>query len=218
MDLASLREIQENLRGKVLIQPLGSEPKVVAGCDSSYSRKMGLVVAVFVTFSYPELELLEVGSALRKVEFPYIPTYLSFRELPALLKAYKNLRVEPDLILVDGQGIAHPRGLGLASHLGVLLDRPTIGVAKSPLFGEFEMPGPLRGESSPILDGGRVIGAVLRTRTNVKPLFVSPGHRVTVEDSIKYVLELSRGYRLPEPIRYADRISRKLAKGGDLNV
>ena len=218
MDLASLREIQENLRGKVLIRPLDVEPKVVAGCDSSYSRKRGLIIAVFVLFAYPGLELLEVGRALRKVEFPYIPTYLSFRELPALLEAYRDLRRKPDLILVDGQGIAHPRGLGLASHLGVLLDRPTVGVAKSPLFGEFEMPGLRRGEHTSILNGDRVIGAVLRTRTGVKPLFVSPGHRVDVEDSIRYVLELTRGYRLPEPIRSADRLSREIAKGGDIDV
>ncbi len=213
MNLTKLREIQEELSRKVKIRPFRGQVKRVAGCDVSYTRDRKRMAAVFVVFSYPELELKEVAREIREVEFPYIPTFLSFREMPALVAAYRKLTELPDLVLVDGQGLAHPRKLGLASHLGVELGIATIGVAKSHLYGEYMEPGPNRGDYSILRDkAGRPIGAVLRTRDGVKPLFISPGNEIDIGDSIRFVLELTRGYRLPEPIRFADRLSRELLK------
>jgi deoxyribonuclease V len=143
---------------------------------------------------------------------PYVPGFLSYRELPVLVKAYKKLEIRPDIMLIDGQGIAHPRGLGLAAHLGVVLNVPAIGCAKSPLYGTFSMPGAKRGSHRVIRSGRQSIGVVLRTRDNVKPLFVSPGHLVDIHDSLRIVLRAARGYRLPEPIRYAHKMAGKFAR------
>ncbi len=142
---------------------------------------------------------------------PYIPTFLAFRELPVILKAYKKLTIEPDLILVDGQGIAHPRFCGVATHLGVILNKPTIGCAKSHLIGEFTMPGGNRGDFSPIKWHNKKIGIVLRTKDNVKPLFISPGNLVDFDDCRRYVLATTLGYRIPEPIRQAHIMAKRYA-------
>jgi deoxyribonuclease V len=143
---------------------------------------------------------------------PYIPGFLSYRELPVLKKAFKKVTLEPDVILDDGQGIAHPRRLGLASHLGVVLGLPTIGCAKSHLFGQYDMPGATRGMYTVMKDGDEKIGIVLRTRDNVKPLFVSPGHLVSADDCLSVVLKATTRYRIPEPIRYAHRMARLKAE------
>jgi deoxyribonuclease V len=143
---------------------------------------------------------------------PYVPGFLSYRELPVLIKAYKKMQLEPDVILVDGQGIAHPRRLGLASHLGVVLGRPTIGCAKSHLFGQYAVPGVKRGMYTIMKNGDEAIGIVLRTRDNVKPLFVSPGHLVSADDCLSVVLKVTKRYRIPEPIRYAHKMARLKAE------
>lgn len=161
-----------------------------------------------VLLAYPGLELVETGSFEGACSFPYIPGLLSFREIPPLLEAWKKLARTPDLILCDGQGIAHPRGIGFASHLGLELGVPTIGCAKSPLFGEFEMPGPLRGDRSPIKDpAGRTIGAVLRTRDRTRPLYVSVGHLISLQKAISFVLAATPRFRNPEPLRIAHHLA-----------
>ena len=183
---------------------LGSVATVV-GVDASYRE--GRARAAVVAFSHPELELVESAAAERRLDFPYVPGLLSFREGPAVLDALEKLGRQPDLLIFDGQGIAHPRRFGLASHLGLLADIPSIGCAKSRLCGEYEEPGEERGDYTYLTDNGEVIGAVVRTRGKVKPVIVSVGHRIDLETSIRYVLECCRGYRLPEPVRWADRIA-----------
>jgi deoxyribonuclease V len=158
------------------------------------------------------LTVVDAAEAVVPTRFPYVPGLLSFRELPALLAAFARLHVRPDAILCDGQGEAHPRRFGLASHLGVLLDIPTIGCAKSRLIGEHDEPGPLRGDRVPLRDGREVVGTVLRTRDRVRPLFISAGHRVTRRDAEALVLRCGAGYRLPEPTRRADAVVGRLAR------
>jgi deoxyribonuclease V len=160
-----------------------------------------------VVLTFPDLELVEHAIARQPTDFPYVPGLLSFREIPTVLEALAQLATSPDLILCDGQGIAHPRRFGIACHLGWWLDRPTIGVAKSRLIGEHEEPGPEKGSWTPLRHRDEVIGAVLRTRTNVKPVFVSPGHRVSLETAIHYTLACTPRYRLPETTRHADRLA-----------
>lgn len=210
LDLRNLAHLQEELKDKVKIVPFTGTLRKIAGCDVSYSRKRSKLVAVFVVMSLPELNIIEETFHEGDITFPYIPTYLSFRELPALLSAYKKLKNTPDLIIVDGQGIAHPRGLGIASHLGVELGIPTIGCAKSRLVGDHKEPGEKKGSWVPLLFKNRIIGAVLRSRDRTKPLFVSPGHLVDVPSALKITLSLCKKYRIPEPIRYADRRSREV--------
>ena len=156
-------------------------------------------------FHFPSLKLVEVTIVEEPVRFPYIPGLLSFREAPAIEKAVTRLRQRPDLLLVDGQGIAHPRRMGVAAHLGLLLDIPAVGCAKSRLCGQATEPGPEAGSWTPLVEGEEVIGAVLRTRVGVKPLYVSIGHRVDLEGARRWVLACCRGYRLPEPSRWAHR-------------
>lgn len=155
-------------------------------------------------------ELVETVSATQETKFPYIPGLLSFREAPACLEAVRKLTTEPDLFMIDGQGVAHPRRLGLASHLGLFLDKPTIGCAKSRLIGTFEEPGGDRGAYSLLRDGDEVIGAVVRTRSRVKPIFVSVGHRCTLEDAIRLTLACATRYRIPEPTRLAHQAVSRL--------
>ncbi len=167
------------------------------------AQKRGFLYASIVLCSFPALQVLESYHARKRADMPYIPGFLSYRELPVLERAYRKLRRVPTVILVDGQGIAHPRGLGLASHLGIVLKVPTIGCAKSHLYGRYTMPGLQRGACRHLTASGSKIGLVLRTRDNVKPLFVSPGHRVDLHDCLRIVLASSVKYRIPEPIRWA---------------
>ncbi len=209
MDLKKLERLQNRLKDRLTFLPLKGEVSRVAGCDASFPG--GMTLGVCVVLGYPSLDVVEVSYSLLKTHFPYIPTFLSFRELPSLMQAYRNLKHKPDLILVDGQGIAHPRGMGIASHLGIIIGKPVIGVAKSRLFGNFDGDVPdERGGFVHLKHEGKVIGAVVRTRKGVKPVFVSPGNLITVEDSVKWVLKLTGRYRLPEPVRIADRYSRTL--------
>ncbi len=183
-----------------------AEPRTVAGVDVSLCGRG--VRAAIVVFRLPGLEPLETALAERPVEFPYVPGLLSFRELPALLDAWAALEIRPDLLLVDGHGLAHPRRCGIASHVGLELDRPSIGCGKSRLIGEHRDPGPRRGASTQLRHDGEVIGRVLRTRDGVRPVFVSIGHRIDLATATRCVLAWATRYRLPEPIRAADACSR----------
>jgi len=197
--------LQKQLAAQVIRAAQLGPVKTVAGIDASY--KEGLAQAAVVILAYPELELIEYAVARRPVSFPYVPGLLSFREAPAVLDALEKLSARPDLLIFDGQGIAHPRRLGIASHLGLLVDLPAIGCAKSRLTGRYTEPGPKRGDFSPLIDRGETVGAALRTRPKTKPLFVSIGHRVDLPASIDYVLNCCRRYRLPETTRWAHRVA-----------
>lgn len=200
-------KIQEQLREKVKIVPLKGQPQFVAGVDAAFSYDE--VFASACLYRYPELVLEEDAHAVQRLEFPYLPGYLSFREGPAIIAAVKKLRRKPGVILVDGQGIAHPRGAGIASYVGVVLEIPTIGCAKTRLIGEYREPGIRKGSWSPLQHERTILGAVLRTRDSVNPLFVSPGHLVNLEISIRLVISCAGKYRIPEPLRCADALSRK---------
>ena len=208
--LPAAQHVQKVLQDRVKIEPLKEAPRFIAAVDSAFTRDH--VIAVAVLFTYPELEFLEKRFALVPLLFPYVPGYLTFREGPGALKAIGQLQNQPDLILFDGQGIAHPRGMGIASHLGVLLDIPSVGSAKSRLVGDYDEPGPGKGDYTPLVYRGKTIGTVLRTRQKVKPVFVSPGHRIDIEGSIRIILNCTQKYRLPEPIRMADSLTKKIKK------
>jgi len=154
------------------------------------------------------MEILDTATAVGKIPFPYIPGLLSFREGPVLIKAFQKLRVKPDVMIYDGQGVAHPRGIGLASHMGLWLGIPSIGCAKTPLLNQLILPGPSKGSFEWIRREGKEVGAVLRTRENVKPLFVSPGHGIDLRTSVQLILKSCKGYRIPEPLRRAHQLSR----------
>ncbi len=188
----------------------------VAGVDVSYKKHGDQFFAAVVVLSFPDFHVIEEISARSRVTFPYIPGLLSFRELPVLLEAFRRLQTIPDVILVDGQGIAHPRGLGIASHLGLWLDLPTIGCAKSRLCGEYETPGARKGERTPLFLEGKQVGAVLTTRDGVKPLFISPGHKVDCPVATELALKCALRYRMPEPTRLAHRLSNDLRREDQL--
>jgi deoxyribonuclease V len=195
--------LQGRLAAQVRAVPIRKTIRFVAGLDCAFSRDHRRIGAVIVVLSFPELEVVETVQSAAEVRFPYVPGLLSFREAPVCLKATEKLKSCPDVFLVDGQGYAHPRRLGLASHLGLFLDRPTIGCAKSRLIGTYEEPASEKGAHSALMDRGEIIGAVLRTRTNVKPLFVSVGHQCTLGDAVEITLRCCTRYRLPEPTRLA---------------
>lgn len=185
--------------------------RTVAGLDVSYVGRAGETKqgrAAAVVLSFPDLEVIEQATAVTEVTFPYVPGLLSFREGPALLPVLERLETQPDVLLFDGQGSAHPRRFGLACHLGLYLDRPAIGCAKSRLVGTYEEPGPNWGDSAPLLDHGEVIGMVVRTKVGTRPVFVSVGYRVDLPTAVAVVLACTRGYRLPEPTRLADKLTR----------
>ena len=211
MDYKAAVALQRQLaEGVVLHAPPGWAPRCVAGVDVSYEKHGDQFFAGVVILSFPDLEPLDTASARGQVTFPYIPGLLSFRELPVLLQAFRRLTTIPDAILVDGQGIAHPRRLGLASHLGLWLGLPTVGCAKSRLCGQHDPPGPRRGDRVPLLQDGETIGTVLTTRDNVKPLYISPGHRIGLEQAAELVLACGGRYRLPEPTRQAHLLTNRL--------
>ena len=185
------------------LRPPRNPTQTVGAGDVAYSRTDDRIYASFLLFSYPDLELLETSLVPGHARFPYLPGLLAFREAPVLLEAISRLKRKPDLILVEGQGTAHPRSMGIAAHLGLILDLPSIGCAKSRLYGKAAEPGLSWGNTAPLVEEGRTVGMVVRTRAGVKPVYVSPGHRMDLETSVKTVLSLCRGYRLPEPLRQA---------------
>jgi deoxyribonuclease V len=196
-------KIQKSLRDKVILRELDKKIRYIAGLDVSYAKGGSTIWAGVVVLDFPSLVKIEERWSQRRVSFPYIPGLLSFREIPALLDALRKIELEPDLIFCDGQGVAHPRGLGLASHLGVLLHKPTIGCAKSLLIGEFNPVGEDRGDYVYLRYQNRVIGAVIRTRSRVRPIFISPGYGIILRDCIRFVLATCSHYRIPEPTRQA---------------
>ena len=198
-------KLQKKLADQLILKDDFREIRQIAGADLALSSSKEEGVAGVIVYEYPSLQEIERVYAIGPLSFPYIPGLLSFREGPILLKAFEKLENKPDLILFDGQGIAHPRGLGIASHLGLILDIPSIGCAKSILCGRVEEPGPNRGDYSPLTFRGKIVGVALRTKEKVKPMFISPGHRISLKTSIKIVLECGSGYRLPKPTREADR-------------
>jgi deoxyribonuclease V len=201
------REIQESLRDNVIASWDKISVKTVVGTDISFPSKQE-VLAAAVVLAYPEMKVLETKIRRGPNTFPYVPGLLSFREAPMLAEVLGALSTEPDVILCDGQGLAHPKGMGLACHVGLLADRAAIGCAKSRLFGTFEQPGEAKGEWSALLDKeGDTIGAVLRTRDGVSPVYVSIGHRVTLGVALEIVMNCSPKYRIPEPLRLAHRLA-----------
>ena len=249
--------LQKRLAGRVRLTPVRKTPKLVAGLDCAFSKNGREIIAVAIVLKLPpdnviptsssvipakagiQFEIVETATAVQKVNFPYIPGLLSFREAPACIAAVKKLKAKPDVFIIDGQGIAHPRRLGIASHLGLFFDKPTIGCAKSRLIGTFEEPPLQKGAYSPLKITGRVgslphqytsagnnqssiinnqlqevIGAVLRTRTNVKPVFVSVGNKCTLDDAIRIVLSCTTKYRIPEPTRLAHQLVSKYVVRG----
>jgi len=199
--------IQNELRSDVVRTGTPRPLRLVAGADVSYAKKAVTMYAAVVVVAWPSLEVVEEVTAQCAAEFPYIPGLLSFREMPALLAAFEKLRSAPDVIVCDGHGVAHPRGFGIASHLGVLLNVPAIGCAKKRLVGDYEEPGPEKGSRVPLLLDGRTIGTVLRTRERVKPVFVSVGHRIGLRSAVRIVLDAATRSRLPEPTRLAHVLS-----------
>ncbi len=208
-------ELQKSLKDSVRLTPLKQEVQTIGGVDVSLNRFGKIAWAGIIVLSLPELKVIEESVVEAPIEFPYIPGLLSFREIPALLRAYEKLSTQPDLLMVDGQGIAHPRRLGIASHLGLVIDKPTIGAAKSLLTGAYDEPAPDAGGCSYIKDRktGEVIGAAVRTKNKVKPMIISPGHLITLEESIELVMKTIRGYRLPEPTRQAHELVNKARRG-----
>lgn len=213
---AEAREIQERLRHRVIMQDRLGKVTTVAGVDVGFEDHGSITRAAVALLSLPGLELIEHRIAKLSTHFPYVPGLLSFREVPAVLDALRQLQHTPNLLLCDGQGYAHPRRFGLACHLGVLADLPSIGVAKSRLIGTHDDVPQTRGSHVPLMDNGEQIGVVLRTRTRVKPVYVSIGHRISLETALEMVLACTTRYRLPETTRWADRMASRRRVEKDL--
>jgi deoxyribonuclease V len=220
--IAEARKIQEQLREKWIGVDRFEKIRTVAGLDVAFVltgsqafaanrnrwtalREANRAIAAVVLYKYPEMAELQRAHAEIRLRFPYVPGFLSFREIPALLTALGELKQMPDLLFCDGQGYAHPRRMGLATHLGIVLDRPTIGCAKSILIGTHDVVGKAKGEWAPMMDGEERIGAALRTRAAVKPVYISQGHRVSLETALQLTVSVCDGLRIPQPTRDADR-------------
>lgn len=206
---AEAKALQRELAKRIIREDRLGEVRHIAGVDMALNEESGMARAAVVLLSFPELEIVERHVYEEPIRMPYIPGLLSFRELPCILGAFEQLKQQPELVMVDGQGIAHPRRLGIAAHLGLWLELPTIGCAKSILTGH---PAAELAEEAgswvPLKATGEVIGAVVRTRTHVQPMIISLGHRISLETSVRYVLACCKGYRLPEPTRQADKLSK----------
>ncbi|HHT9120302.1 MAG TPA: deoxyribonuclease V [Candidatus Hypogeohydataceae bacterium YC41] len=202
--------LQDRLRECLVLKGFKGLPRTIAGADVAYSKQTNQVYAGIVVFDFRSMEPLDKSFAVAKASFPYVPGLLSFREAPILLRAFSRLKSEPDVLLFDGQGIAHPRGFGLASHMGLLLDKPSVGCAKDVLVGEYGPVGSEAGSYSYLFYKGKRVGAAVRTRKLVKPVFVSQGHKISLSSSIKIVFSSCRGYRLPEPLRWAHNLVSQL--------
>jgi deoxyribonuclease V len=206
--LTKLEKKQNYLREKIVITKLIRPVKIIAGCDSAFHENT--ITSVFVLFTYPDLQEIEVVSHTSRVTLPYIPGFLAFREIPNLLKAYKKLQKKPDLIMVDGQGVMHPRRMGIATHLGILLNIPTIGVAKSKLIGIYKEPAKQMGSYQEVHHQNELVGYVFRSKEKTNPLFISPGHLCDFNDALTFTQQTLRKHKLPEPTRIADLYSKKM--------
>ncbi|EKN4707166.1 deoxyribonuclease V [Yersinia ruckeri] len=209
VDTLALREEQRQRATEIILHDDAdfAPPVLIAGADVGFEQQGAVTRAAIAILHYPSLELVECQIARVATTLPYIPGLLSFREYPALLAAWAQLRQRPDLVLVDGQGIAHPRRLGVASHFGLLVDVPTIGVAKSRLCGQFSPLATAAGALQPLVDASAQLGWVWRSKARCNPLFISPGHRIGMESALAWVQKCMAGYRLPEPTRWADAIA-----------
>jgi len=196
-------ELQNELRKQIRIEPLTKPIQTIAGADISFNKYEETVYAGIIVLSFPDLQEVAKATVISRTSFPYIPGLLSFREVPSLLKAWDQLKIKPDLMVLDGQGIAHPRRMGIATHFGLVTDTPAIGCAKSLLTGKFETLPEAAGSESLIFDGEEVIGAALRTKNKVNPVFISPGHRIDLQQSLEIIKRCVAGYRIPEPTRKA---------------
>lgn len=214
LDATEAVALQRDLAARVdTATPLGPHP-LIAAADVSYNRGSDILYAAVVVVRAGTFEVVERSGVVGRATFPYVPGLLSFREAPPLLDAFRKLQARPDVVLCDGQGIAHPRRLGIASHLGLWLGIPTVGCAKSLLCGTYDEPGPTRGDRSPLVHRKEVVGAVVRTRDRVSPLYVSPGHLCDLESAVALVLETSVKYRLPVPARLAHEYVNELRRQG----
>ncbi len=206
-------EIQRKLRERLVLSALEGEVSTVAGADVSFSRRdRKVLVGAVVLMDIRGFGILEQAVSAVKVEFPYVPGYLTFREAPALIPAFRRLRLRPDVVVFDGQGIAHPRGFGLAAHMGLILGIPSFGCAKKRLVGEHEEVGESVGSRVPLTHEGRRIGSVVRTRAGVKPVFISPGHLIDIDGAVDLTLRCLSRYRLPEPTRLAHQLTQRLRR------
>ena len=209
--------LQESLRERVELQDRFGDIRFVAGADMAFDPETEVAFAGVIVYRFPGLEEVERRMARRRLRFPYVPGLLSFRESPVLLAAFARLRTEPDLILIDGHGLAHPRRFGLACHIGILFDKPTIGCAKSRLVGEHQDPGKKAGSTTPLMLEGERIGVVLRTRDDVRPIYVTTGHRVSLESAVGLVKQCMDGLRIPKPTREADHYVRDLRRAHQIS-
>jgi deoxyribonuclease V len=196
-------ELQNEWRAKVKIEAPQREIYTIAGCDISFNKFSETIYAGIVVWEIATQKVIEQQGVVTTAQFPYIPGLLSFREVPALLEAWAKLESEPDAVMLDGQGIAHPRRIGVGAHFGLLVERPTIGCAKSVLVGKFDDPEPQRGSWSPMIHKGETVGAALRTKNKVQPVYISPGHLMDLPTAIDLALQCDGGYRVPEPTRQA---------------
>ena len=207
--------VQERLRAKIIAHGRIPSPTLVAGADAAFDLQTGRVFAAVVVLTFPALEPAETVMHRERLSFPYIPGLLSFREAPALLHAFEKVRHNPDIVFIDGHGLSHPRADGIACHIGVCLDKPTIGCAKSLLVGSHRAPGLSRGSYTSLYDAkNRVSGAVVRTRDRVKPVFVSVGHRIGLVQAVQLTLACGKGCRIPEPTRQADLLAERAKREG----
>ncbi len=205
--------LQKSLRERVRVEPLAREIETIAGADISFDKFSPVLYAGIVVLRLPTLEVVEEVGVVSETKFPYVPGLLSFRETPPVLEAWARLKTEPDAVMFDGQGIAHPRRVGIASHVGLLINRPTLGCAKSVLVGKFEDLGEERGSRAPLVDKGETVGAALRTKTRVQPIYVSPGHLIDIDGAVELTLRSDGGYRQPEPTRRAHLLVNALRRG-----
>ncbi len=204
--------LQQQLRSQIRIEPLTKTFQTIAGCDISFNKFEETVYAGIVVLNLETMETVEEAGVVSTAPFPYIPGLLSFREIPSLLEAWAKLKTEPDVVMFDGHGIAHPRRIGIASHGGLFLNRPTFGCGKSVLVGKYDEPAPERGAWSPMTHYKDVIGAALRTKNKVNPVYVSPGHLIDLETAISLTLRCDGGYRIPEPTRRAHNLVNALRR------
>ncbi len=202
--------LQRELASQVILKPLEKLPNLIAGVDVAYYRNEGIARGSAVILKFPELDVIEIKTMTKSIKFPYIPGLLSFREIPVLVEIFKKLKHIPELIICDGQGIAHPRRLGLASHLGLLLNIPTIGCAKKVLIGEYKPVGQEQGSQSSLFYKDEEVGILLRSRKNAKPIIISPGHLIDLKSSLEIIKKCITRYRLPEPTRLAHQHTQKM--------
>ncbi len=206
-------ELQKKLRSQIQLMPLQKAIKLIGGTDMSYNKFSDVIYAGIILLNAETMQVVGHSLVVDQMQFPYIPGLLSFREIPSLIKAWEQLKEKPDIMLVDGHGIAHSRRMGIAAHLGLLTQTPTIGCAKKILYGKYQEPAPEKGSYSPIYDKDEIIGFALRTKDKVQPMFVSPGNLITLEETVDFVMRCTRGYRLPEPTRQAHNTVNALRRG-----